>query len=77
MTWRICNVPNKNDSTQDIQCVVTKYGDYDVKSKGVHITTLSGHSKESTASDIASVIRQVRDIGFAQGQAHVRNALGI
>lgn len=41
------------------------------------ISELYATTPESLASDIASIVRKARMIGFQQGRQHVREALGI
>lgn len=75
---RVMNVPNINDKTVGIKVTVNAAGDYQVSTTDRwNITEVSGHSKESTASDIQSLLQEFLKIGFEQGRTHVRTALGL
>ena len=41
------------------------------------ITEIAAATPEGIASQIATAIREARDIGFEQGRAYVRKALGV
>lgn len=78
MVWQVVNLPTAASGT-DIQCVYEE----DTRSfrlqtgEGWRIADLTATTPQGLASEIASLVRIVRDQGFEQGRAHVRAALGV
>lgn len=78
MVWQVINLPTRA-SNNEIVCVYEESTQsYRLQtSEGWRIADLAATTPQGLASEIASLVRIVRDQGFEQGRAHVREALGV
>lgn len=72
----IINVP-KHGSEIGIKCTVPDEDFLVVTTDGWRICEISGHSQTATADGIQQLATELLRIGFEQGRAHVRAALGL
>ena len=77
MTYEVKNLPTKKSGIELVPHVTENGNIHILTSEGWLVCDIASTTPKGIASDIATIIRLARDIGYQQAQQDIRNALGV